>query len=111
MNNPGARKNNSEAVFMNWSNINKNKIEIQIINAGRKEVTNEEQPTIESTVKEYKIKFDPEKDLAERIVDGKKTKLNGKYMKKIYNLRKQQGRPIQTEKGPKINKDEDNSRE
>ncbi len=111
MSNPGAKPNNKEAVFMNWLNKNERKIEIQIINAGKKEVRQDEQPTIESTVTDYKINFDPEKNLAERIVDGEKIKVNGKYMKKIYNLRKQQGRPINTEKGPSIKDKDESSRE
>ncbi len=110
MSNPGARKNSHEAVFMNWLNKNANKIVIQVLNSGEKETEIDGVPTIEGTATEYQIKFDPEKDLAERIVDGKKEKVNGKYMKRIYNLRKQQGRPIQTEKGPKIKEDKDNSR-
>lgn len=108
MNNPGARKNVKKAVFMNWSNNNLK--EIKVLSAGEK-IRDDEQPTIESTAAEYKINYDPEKNRAERIVNGEIIKVNDKYMRKIYNLRKQQGRPIKTVKGTQTKSQNDQAKE
>lgn len=65
-------------------------------------VENMVEDLIQTKVKDYDCKYDPETGLSVRIVDGKVIKVNEKVMKEISEDRKRTGKTIKTVKGPKI---------
>ena len=74
--------------------------------AGRTDVIGEKiaEELIQATVKNHEFAQDPETGLTVRIVDGKVVKVNEQLMEEVIETRKKQGKSIEFNKGPKIDK-------